>query len=131
MLLSAGDELAGHEGLTAARWQVLGAVALADRPLTVPQIARRMGLTRQSVHATVRTLVSGGLLQLFPNSDHARSPLVAATDEGSTTFQALAKRQTVWVNDLADGLSQADLDAVSRVLEAVCERLEDEHSTHV
>ncbi|HEX7188519.1 MAG TPA: hypothetical protein VF423_09890 [Actinomycetes bacterium] len=78
----------------------------------------------------MRTLVSGGLLQLLPNTDHARSPLLAATDEGSSTFQALAKRQAVWVNDLADGLSQADLDAASRVLEAVCERLDADHSTH-
>jgi MarR family len=49
LLLTAGSRLAAHEGLTAARWQVLGAVALAGRPLTVPQIARRMGLTRQAV----------------------------------------------------------------------------------
>jgi DNA-binding IclR family transcriptional regulator len=41
--------------------QVLGAIALAQRPLTVPQIARRMGLTRQSVHTTVHRLVVGEL----------------------------------------------------------------------
>src|SRR5215469_9229126 len=45
LLLTAGNRLAAREGLTAARWQVLGAVALVGRPLTVPQIARRMGLT--------------------------------------------------------------------------------------
>src|SRR2546428_83660 len=48
LFLAAGDLLAAEEGLTAARWQVLGAIALAGRPLTVPQIARRMGLTRQA-----------------------------------------------------------------------------------
>src|SRR5262249_55389630 len=58
LLLAAGDELTAAAGLTAARWQVLGALALAERPLTVPQIARRMGLTRQSVHATVGRLVA-------------------------------------------------------------------------
>jgi DNA-binding MarR family transcriptional regulator len=52
LVLGAGDLLTADDGLTSARWQVLGAVALAERPLTVPQIARRMGLTRQSVHAT-------------------------------------------------------------------------------
>ena len=66
LLLGAGDLLSADEGLTSARWQVLGAVALQERPLTVPQIARRMGLTRQSVHATVQRLVREGLLELAP-----------------------------------------------------------------
>ena len=57
LLLAAGDELAGTQGLTSARWQVLGAITLADMPLSVPHIARRMGLTRQSVHVTVNRLV--------------------------------------------------------------------------
>src|ERR671919_2694970 len=82
LLLNAGDVLAGDEGLTSARWQVLGAVALAERPLTVPQIGRRMGLTRQSVHTTVKRLVRDRLLELAPNADHRRSPLVGLTDLG-------------------------------------------------
>src|SRR5918995_7470238 len=67
LLLGTGDLLAGHEGLTSARWQVLGAVALAEGPLTVPQIARRMGLARQSVHATVGRLVESGMVRLRAN----------------------------------------------------------------
>src|SRR5687768_16516150 len=66
LLLSAGDALTADADLTSARWQVLGAIALAERPLTVPQIARRMGLTRQSVHATVKRLVDDGMLELAP-----------------------------------------------------------------
>src|SRR6266511_6346575 len=80
LLLDAGDLLSANEGLTSARWQVLGAIAVAERPLTVPQIARRMGLTRQSVHATVNRLVRDGLLELAPNADHRRSPLVCLTE---------------------------------------------------
>src|ERR687895_770705 len=76
LLLAAGAAPAADEGLTSARWQVLGAVALAERPLTVPQIARRMGLTRQSVHATAKRLAADGFLELAPNADHRRSPLV-------------------------------------------------------
>src|ERR671919_2118381 len=79
LLLAAGDLLVADEGLTSARWQVLGAIALAEGPLTVPQIARRMGLTRQSVHATVNRLVADGLLELAPNADHRRSQLVRLT----------------------------------------------------
>src|SRR5687768_12576510 len=45
--LAAADEIAAPAGLTAARWQVLGAVL--DAPRTVPEIARLMGLSRQGV----------------------------------------------------------------------------------
>jgi DNA-binding MarR family transcriptional regulator len=124
LLLGSGDLLARNEGLTSARWQVLGAVALAERPLTVPQIARRMGLTRQSVHATVGRLVEGGLVELVPNVDHQRSPLVRLTDLGDAKYQAMDKRQAAWVNRLAEGLGSSDLEIAARVLGELCRRLE-------
>src|SRR5687768_7317767 len=91
------DRLTAGEGLTSARWQVLGAIALADRPLTVPQIARQMGLTRQSVHATVKHLIKDGLVELEPNADHRRSQLVRMTERGSRRYEALDERQAEWV----------------------------------
>src|SRR5918996_1794690 len=97
LLLAAGDVLAAGDGLTAARWQVLGAIALAERPLTVPQIARRMGLTRQSVHATVKRLVGGGLVELLPNEDHRRSPLVRLTERARTKYAPIDRRQVAGV----------------------------------
>ena len=48
--LALAEELAGPAGLTAAWWQVLGAVL--GGPLPVDGIAREMGLTRQSVQRT-------------------------------------------------------------------------------
>jgi DNA-binding MarR family transcriptional regulator len=124
LLLGAGDVLAQGEGLTSARWQVLGAVALAERPSTVPQIARRMGLTRQSVHATVGRLVSAGLAQLVPNADHQRSQLVRLTDLGLAKYRALDELQAAWVNRLARGMRRSDIQTTARVLEELSARLE-------
>jgi len=117
--------LAAKEGLTSARWQVLGSIALAQRPLTVPQIARRMGLTRQSVHATVNRLVADGLLTLAPNADHQRSPLVSLTELGAANYEAMDRRQVGWVNQLADGCALRDLEATTRVLGEFCRRLDE------
>jgi DNA-binding MarR family transcriptional regulator len=124
LLLAAGDLLAADDGLTSARWQVLGAIALAERPLTVPQIARRMGLTRQSVHATVKRLIHDGLLELGPNADHRRSQLVSLTELGGVKYAAVDRRQTVWANQLAAGMDRSDLEATARVLDELCRRLE-------
>jgi DNA-binding MarR family transcriptional regulator len=125
LLLDAGDQLSADEGLTSARWQVLGAIALAERPLTVPQIGRRMGLTRQSVHATVNRLVRDGFLELGPNADHRRSPIVGLTKQGSAKYEALDARQVAWINRLARGIARSDIETAVRVLDELSRRLED------
>jgi DNA-binding MarR family transcriptional regulator len=126
LLLTAGDLLAAEEDLTAARWQVLGAISLAERPLTVPQIARRMGLTRQSVHATVKRLVDDGFLEFVPNADHRRSQLVDVTEWGRAQYEALDKRQAAWVNALAGRIRRSDIDKATAVVKELCRRLEAE-----
>ena len=134
LFLAAGDLLAADEGLTAARWQVLGAVVVAGRPLTVPQIARRMGLTRQAVQASVNRLVSEGVVETGENPEHRRSPLIRITELGSRKYAAIQKRQAAWINELAAGLKRSELATTARVLQELSNRLDrertgDDHET--
>ena len=124
LLVAAGNRLAAAEGLTAALWQVLGPVAQAGRPLTVPQIARRMGLTRQAVQASVNRLRSEGLVETRENLDHRRSPLIRLTALGRQKYEALDRRQIRWINELSAGLKLADLAAAARLLRDLSDRLE-------
>jgi DNA-binding MarR family transcriptional regulator len=124
LLLAAGDLLTADEGLTSARWQVLGAISLTQRPLTVPQIARRMGLTRQAVHTTINRLAADGLVELAPNVDHRRSQLVSVTELGRAKYRAIDETQSAWVNRLATGLRRSELETTARVLGELCTRLE-------
>ena len=126
LFLAAGDLLAAEEGLTAARWQVLGAVAVEGRALTVPQIARRMGLTRQAVQASVNRLIGEGLAQAGENPDHRRSPLIRMTELGSRKYAAIQKRQAAWINELAAGLKRSELATTARVLQELSNRLDRE-----
>ena len=118
-LLAAGDRLAVGLGLTAARWQVMGAVA--KLPLTVAQIARRMGLARQSVHRTVGLLEREGIAERFPNPDHRSAELVQLTDRGAKAFAAISKRQVSWANRCAGALSLSSLETTLRTLKALRE----------
>jgi DNA-binding MarR family transcriptional regulator len=93
-------------------------------PLTVPQIARRMGLTRQSVHTTVSHLLTDGMVELAANADHRRSQLACLTERGRASYQAIDQRQAAWVNRLAAGRTRAELDTAARVLGELCTRLE-------
>lgn len=121
--LAAGDLLAAAEGLTSARWQVLGAMDLAGRPLTVPQIARRMGLTRQSVRATVNQLLGEGLVKTDENPDHRRSSLIRLTELGNAKCAELDRQQISWINALSAGLDVAELATTARVLQELIDRL--------
>ena len=92
----------------------------------VPQIARRMGITRQSVHATVKRLVTDGLVEFAPNVDHRRSRLVRLTEPGRRRYPALDGRQAEWVNRLARGIGRSELEITARVLAELSARLEAE-----
>jgi len=124
LVLADGNRLAMAEGLTAARWQVLGAVALAGRPVTVPQIARRMGLTRQAVQESVNRLLAEALVEARDNLDHRRSPLIGLTALGRQKYTAVDQRQARWINQLAAGLQITDLAAAARALRDLGDRLE-------
>ncbi len=92
--LHAADGLTARSGLTTARWQVLGAVL--HESLTIPAVARTMGLTRQSVQRVADALVAEGLCQWFPNPAHRRAKLLASTERGLKSVQILGPRVTAW-----------------------------------
>ncbi|MDR2366253.1 MAG: MarR family transcriptional regulator [Zoogloeaceae bacterium] len=111
-----GNEFCLPHGLTSARWQVMGAIALAAQPSSVPQIAACMGITRQGVQKQVNLLVEEGIVQSRPNPAHRRSPLYALTRQGQETYRILRQRWQQHVEALSGDFSVADLEAAIRVL---------------
>ncbi len=79
-VLVLAEDLARPVGLTAARWQVLGAVL--SQPLPVSAIARDMGMARQSVQRIADILVDSGLAEYSDNPAHRRAKLLAPTKNG-------------------------------------------------
>jgi DNA-binding MarR family transcriptional regulator len=124
-LLIAGDALVADIGLTSARWQVLGAVALSPVPLPVSHIARNMGLTRQAVQRLANEMERDGLVRFAPNPHHQRAKLVLLTPRGSSAYDAATKRQEPWASSLANGLSIKQINAATATLRAIRQRLED------
>jgi DNA-binding MarR family transcriptional regulator len=123
-LLVAGDRLVAGLDLSSARWQVLGAIALAEWPQPVAWLARDMGLNRQGVQRIVNEMRDDGLLEIEPNPHHRRAHLVVLTKRGKQAFEAATRLQVPWVNGLAEGVSLKDLAITQRVVAELCERLE-------
>ena len=92
-LLAAGNTLCEGTGLTSARWQVLGAIAMRASPLTVAQIARAMGLTRQSVQRLVDELQQEGVVERVADPEHRRARPVRLTERGAALYAEMRRRQ--------------------------------------
>ncbi len=124
-LLAAGDALVGDLGLSSARWQVLGAIALSPVPLPVAHLARNMGLTRQAVQRSVDEMRGDYLVSLTVNPHHRRAMLVVMTDQGKAAYQAALARQERWADALAAGLSPGAIEAAGDLLRELQRRLSD------
>lgn len=103
-LLAEGDALAGDLGLTSARQQVLGRIALSPVPLLVEHITYNMGLTRQALQPVVDDLRAEEVDCFEPNPHHLRAMLVTMTERGQAAHRRTSKRQECWADDLVAGL---------------------------
>jgi DNA-binding MarR family transcriptional regulator len=105
--LGLAEQLARPVGLTAARWQVLGAVL--REPLTVAGIARAMGITRQSVQRLADLLEAEGLAEYVPNPSHRRAKLLRPTEAGYAAVRAIDPAHAVAARRLAAELGPEQL----------------------
>jgi DNA-binding MarR family transcriptional regulator len=124
-LLIVGDQLTKDLGLTSARWQIFGAIVQAQTPLTVPSIARNMGLQRQSVQRIIDVLHKESLVKFEENPHHQKAKLVTLTSAGHTVFKKVSAIQITWSNEIAEGLDLKDLDRVITMMRTIRERLDD------
>lgn len=124
LILAWGDRLVAPFGLTSARWQILGAIALAERPQPVAWLARDLGANRQNVQRIVNDLHKEGLVVFVPNPHHRRAQLVVLTPKGQGAYDAAVESYLPKAEALAEGLSEAELRTAHRVLLSLREKLE-------
>jgi DNA-binding MarR family transcriptional regulator len=123
LLLTAGDRLVAHLGLTSARWQILGAIVAAERPQPVAWLARDLGGNRQNVQRIINDLHKERLVEFEANPHHRRAQLIVLTDRGKQTFDAAMRLQAPWINSLTEELTVKDIQTVHRVVVALREKL--------
>jgi DNA-binding MarR family transcriptional regulator len=125
-LIAAGDALARPAGLTSARWQVLGVIDHA--PATVADVARAMGLRRQSVQQTADALVADGLAAFVDNPRHRRAKLLDPTSTGRLALAEVERAHAAWADALAATLQPSQIEAATAALRALTDALEPEGS---
>ncbi|HEV7648389.1 MAG TPA: MarR family winged helix-turn-helix transcriptional regulator [Actinophytocola sp.] len=122
LLLSAGAALARPAGLTGARWQVL---AVVDHgPVTAAQVARTLGLARQTVRETVASLTSLGMVSHRHNPRDRRARQLVLTPRGRAALRLVERRQAAWTNQLAARATLTDLRTATGILRDLADLLE-------
>jgi len=121
-LLAAGDRLTKPLDLSSARWQILG--ALERGPLSVAQIARNMGLSRQTVQRLADELEKTQFVRYAPNPDHKKAKLVFLTEKSQRVMKVLEQRQIRWANEVTGGVSAEEVEAALALIRKLRTRLE-------
>lgn len=121
-LLALAEELARPAGLTAAWWQVLGAVL--GEPLTVAGIARDMGITRQSVQRIADILAERGLAGYLPNPAHRRAKLLTPTEAGRAAIARIGPGHAAAAARLTKALGEQPLADAVAALQALSTALD-------
>jgi DNA-binding MarR family transcriptional regulator len=111
-----GDLWAKNVGLSYNQWQLMEAAVKG--PKTVPQLARRMGLARQTVQRTADQLVKKQLASYEKNPDHLRSPHLMISEKGKDALDhilvGMNKSRSHFVQ--AHGVKMDELRAAETVL---------------
>jgi DNA-binding MarR family transcriptional regulator len=108
-LMDAAQEMAAEGGLTAAWWQVLGGVL--DRPRSVAEVGRLMGMTRQGVQRVADLLVARHLAEYRPNPAHQRAKLLACTEAGYWAIRRIGLVQRPFADRIGSEVGTDQLQA--------------------
>lgn len=122
-LRRSGDALAGRVDQSQARWQVLS--VLSEGEWTVPQIARRLGISRQAVQRVVDVLSAQDLVRVVDNPAHRRSPLMVLTRSGRTTLGHITDSSQAWRARIAARFSASELERARATLRKLLDQARD------
>lgn len=120
--LEASERMARPAGLTAAWWQVLGAVLHVPQP--VSGIARTMGITRQSVQRVADLLTTKGLAEYVPNPAHRTAKLLRPTDAGRAAVRRITPAHAELASALLAELGEEAFADTLRVLERLSDAMD-------
>jgi DNA-binding MarR family transcriptional regulator len=112
--LLASMEAAGEQPVTVAQAAVFA--TLDEQGTTISELARRIGVTRQTAHQAVHGLIGMGLLEQVPDPASARSRLIRPTAEGARVHRRAQAALAVIEGVLADRIGTAAVNALRQAL---------------
>jgi DNA-binding MarR family transcriptional regulator len=119
-----GTRLMRGTGMTNARWQTMSDLSALEKPVTVSELARYMGLTRQAIQRLTDDMASDGLVEFVPNPGDARAMHLLLTEAGKVAYDEALEREWQWTNAIAEGFDTEQLAAAVALLEAITQKMQ-------
>ncbi|QYN35940.1 MarR family transcriptional regulator [Pseudonocardia sp. DSM 110487] len=89
---------------------------LIDGPITVGELAQRLGVTQQAVSKTAAELSAAGYLQRMPDATDGRVRRVALTERGRAAVRDTREIRAELVGELAEKLGADRVESARRTL---------------
>jgi len=109
-----GETIAQKVGQTQARWQVMSVAS--GTPLTVAQVARRLGVSRQNVQRIADALVRECWASFERNPDHSGSPFLVLNERGLAALAEITAGAKAYHAGITAKLVPAELKSIQRGL---------------
>lgn len=121
LLLSAGESIAGPLNISVAKWHVLGRANYKNR--TVAQIARYIGVSRQSVQRIANDLERDGLITFTQKKSDARTRTLHLTAKGRDILGHLYNNDKRWSEGFIKNIDPTFLTNLAHQLDDFSKRL--------
>ncbi len=104
-------------------WRVLTTVASSRYCLAIADLARALGVRKQTAHELAHAAEQASLIELAPNPQDRRLLQAFLTPRGQSELSAARSAETRWLITLLNGLGDHDLTAATHVVRVVRQRL--------
>jgi DNA-binding MarR family transcriptional regulator len=121
-----GTRLMKGTGITNARWQTLSDLFALKEPVTVSELARYMGLTRQAVQRLADDMARDGLVEFAKNPGDARAMHLLLTEAGRATYDEAQECEWQWTNAIAADFDTEQIASAVALLEAIMQKMHTE-----
>lgn len=91
-------------------------IQVAHGPMSVSELARRLDISRQSLHQTVSAACERGLIELIGDPVNRRIRIVRFTDAGKRMSRAVVAVDLDLERELATHIGAANVAAMKRIL---------------
>jgi len=95
-----------------------------EGPLTVPQIGRLLGTSRQNIQVIVNRLKTDGWIEIILNPAHERSVLIQATESGKALVTPSIAEETRIFGELNARFPKSKVTEATNLLHEIRQRLE-------
>ncbi len=124
-LLDIGESMLAESKLTVSRSRVLGVVLDSPEPLSISDVARQLGLSRQAVLVLARKMETDRLIDCLPDPNGGRSVLLRATKAGRDEHVSANASQIKYFESLSDVLDKEQLGSTLPILQKLAQHIDD------